>query len=363
MILMNSTSMVIGISIWALISFIISHAIIGENSVNTSTSINDAFVGDIVTTQNHNSSKMLPNFRDPKVGGLMVFYHVAKTGGTAIRNIFERMAKDRPNDFVSRRITIFDPTYDTWPVRKRDTCPPINNKARHRMRHLLPTVESLLQSEEPERTILLEIHGGEYGLKAMAEHINEWRKKSNKNSRPFFAFTLLRNPVDFSVSYFNYFHYGCSEPWCDVQYDDASEDNLIKSIDRHSNLQCFFLLHDLHASFYERCKPTETECNTIYQILKESLDWVGTTENISSETIPLVTYMLDGTKNSSEDSDKVNVSEKGILKMLDQSTAMELKSRMEFDSKLYDAVKEEFSFHKYYAGLFHESLIEDKVNA
>lgn len=308
-----------------------------------------------IDTRIQSPTRMAPNFQDPKAGGLIVFYHVAKTGGTAIRNIFERMAKERPSDFVSRRITIFDPTYDLWPVKEKDTCPPINNKARHRIRHLLPTVESLLQSNEPQRTILLEIHGGEYGLKAMAEHINEWRNISQSKNKPFFAFTILRNPVEHAVSYFNYFHFGCSEPWCDVQYDDASEDNLIKSIDRHPNLQCFFLLHDLHASFYERCKPTEAECNNMYNILLESLDWVGTTENLSSETIPLITSMLDGTTHIFDEDEKTNISEKGILKKLDQETVTIVKSRMELDSKLYDGVKDEFLFHKHYGGLFRES--------
>lgn len=87
----------------------------------------------------------------------------------------------------------------------------------------------------------------------------------------------------------------------------------------------------------------------------ESLDWVGRTEKLSSETIPLVTSMLDGTKHSFDEHEKTNISEKGILNKLDEVTVTIVKSRMELDSKLYDGIKDEFLFHKHYGGLFRES--------
>ncbi len=295
--------------------------------------------------------RSLPSFQGQKVGGFLLFYHVAKTGGTTIRTLFERMANERPDDFMSRRITLYSFSIDKKPVQKGDTCPPINYKAKHRMKNLLSTIESMMESKEPDRTMLMEIHGGEYGLKAMIEHINEWRKLSKRKNRPFFAFTLLRDPVEFSLSYFNYFHYNCAMPFCNDTYENATEENLVKATDSHPNLQCFFLLHDMHASFYNRCRPTETECNDVYEDMKQSLDWIGTTENISHDTMPLLTSMLEGTtkRPHNKNEHKANTSVKGILKKLDESTVNSLKSRNELDSKIYNRVKEDFQLNELYA--------------
>lgn len=295
--------------------------------------------------------RLLPSFQGQKVGGFLLFYHVAKTGGTTIRTLFERMANERPDDFMSRRITLYNFSIDKKPMQKGDSCPPINHKAKHRIKNLLSTIESMMESKEPDRTMLMEIHGGEYGLKAMTEHINEWRKLSKMKNRPFFVFTLVRDPVEFSLSYFNYFHYNCSMSFCNDIYENATEENLLKATNSHPNLQCFFLLHDMHASFYNRCRPTETECNNVYEDMKQSLDWIGTTENISHDTMPLLTHMLEGAvkRPHNENEHKANTSIKGILKKLDERTVNSLKSSNELDLKIYHRVKEDFQLNKLYA--------------
>jgi hypothetical protein len=37
---------------------------------------------------------------------------------------------------------------------------------------------------------------------------------------------------------------------------------------------------------------TETECQAVEQVLLQEMDWVGTTDKLSQETLPLLAYML-----------------------------------------------------------------------
>jgi hypothetical protein len=41
-----------------------------------------------------------------------------------------------------------------------------------------------------------------------------------------------------------------------------------------------------------RAPPTPEDCNNVYDMLLQDMDWIGTTEAMSQETIPLLTFML-----------------------------------------------------------------------
>merc|ERR1712003_599433 len=49
----------------------------------------------------------------------------------------------------------------------------------------------------------------------------------------------------------------------------------------------------MHPSFYDKCRVTRDECEGLYEKMKESLDWIGTTERLSFDTMPLLEYLLD----------------------------------------------------------------------
>ena len=87
--------------------------------------------------------------------------------------------------------------------------------------------------------------------------------------------------------------------WCEHrQYKNATEENLLASARLHPNQQCFHLKHmssveGMHPSFYNKCRVTIDDCQRIYDTMKGTLDWVGTTEQLSFDTMPLLQYILD----------------------------------------------------------------------
>jgi len=243
-------------------------------------------------------------------GGIVVFYHVAKTGGNTVRGIFDRLkSPDDTDPFQYIRIR-------TKPSRNIVATMPQNNNNNNQTlssSQCVPPAKGYKNAnkvfrlihkfvKQPIRgrktkTALVEIHGDSSGMgKQLADQIQELRQACLEHNRPFFAFTLVRDPLPFALSYFTMFHTNCNMGWCEhQQFDEANEHNLLQSL--RPNRQCFLLTHTsaiegIHPSFYDKCKVTKEDCDDTYLKMKNSLDWIGTTEHLTTETIPLLEYML-----------------------------------------------------------------------
>ncbi len=250
-------------------------------------------------------------------GGLVIFYHVAKTGGSTVRSLFEQLHSQDPSYFRKRRYlneqrrdiqadedshTDRDTDIHTnlHSIKFGNSCIP-PGKYEKKMSKAYHEIHDLItgQSERVhDFTILWEIHGGSPGLDIIAPYIEELRTVSNEHHKPFFAFTLVRDPLSYTKSYFKYFHIGCDSDWCEHdQYENGSEANLVSAAEIHPNQQCFLLKHSssiagLHPSFYNKCQVTETQCEEVYDSMKRTFDWIGTTSKLSFDTIPLLCHML-----------------------------------------------------------------------
>lgn len=204
---------------------------------------------------------------------LLIVYHFCSSGGTTVRKQFTNLPDVdyllvvKPEDYekgaerIAKRLT---PTWNT----KID-------KFRHSHNH----------------TMFAEFHGF-YAptILEMESHVQNWRHLSKKHNTSFFLFTVLREPTAHSISHFNFFHKKLPEM--------PQERRLRFTI---INRQCQTL------ASLKRQDPLV--CAKLYDKFLQYFDWVGTTENMTNETLPLLHYLLrhkgppvSTVKNSADDS-------------------------------------------------------------
>jgi hypothetical protein len=269
-------------------------------------------------------SKRFPLFED---GGVVVFLHIAKTGGTSIRKNFGNFSHI---DFK----TLY--TMDQW-------------------KEASDTADRILTrkvSADKRRILFLEPHGMRaMGMPTLHQYLRRWKRFSNLHNTSFFAFTLVREPVSYAVSYFNFFNAKpCSIAKCPWKLYSASDENLLKT--NRPDMQCMLLARDHWDIFMNDVHPEQVdkdECDDVYQTIRKEMDWVGTTDEMSAETIPLLTRML--APNQTHTFDVFNVikatkpGSKIILspEALQPDTIESLRITSSNDQAIYEAVKRDFT--------------------
>ena len=185
----------------------------------------------------------------------------------------------------------------------------------------------------------------------LSSQISKWRELSKSHGTPFFAFTMIREPISFLISYFNFFYVHCSDTWCEHTDYNLTEIDLLKAMTRIPNRQCFLLKHlssieGMDPYFYDQCSVTGEDCRNSYATLTETMDWIGTTEGLSTETIPLLQHILFANKTDERTVKKQNVHDKSSFKeSLQESTLQILRSKTTHDQWIYDEVKARYTPH------------------
>jgi hypothetical protein len=209
----------------------------------------------------------LPSFEN---GGVVLFHHIAKTGGHTIRRTFDR----RHDGILMKRGR-------TRVGMIKDVIPDIKEM-------LGGDDTSLIRSKN--KVVFVELHGWDIpGLMTRSGKIDSWRKLAAANNRSFFSFSLLREPVSAQVSHFNFFNVPpCAGKWCLEQYPNATESDFLGAL--HHNNQCrSFVRFPQYGP-----PPNRTECNDAYKWILQKMDWIGTMEEMNTVTLPLLSHMLLG---------------------------------------------------------------------
>jgi len=185
-------------------------------------------------------------------GGVILFYHLPRTGGTTIRESFDVVRLSRPRQFHQ--------------------------------------VDEAIESENS--TTLFEMHGNIPGLPALEEQISTWKSKAAQKNIPFHMFTTLRDPVDHQVSYFLHFHgLRCKWSWCEKDLYEVSPENLLQA--SIPNRQCSILYHGQSERKTETPPAvTDEQCNQVSQLLQKHMTWIGMTDSLPDTTLPLLAKLL-----------------------------------------------------------------------
>jgi len=311
------------------------------------------------------------------MGGVLVFYHIAKTGGTTIRE----------NIVHGINATTFEGD-DRYQLGRLKFERVFNNKGLQKIR---PRIAAILSGELKDRSsdvLFVELHGTIPSLLELQPLLREWRGLSDVSSIPFFAFTLVREPLQLYSSYFLAFHnLHCRHFWCEMDaLYERTPDNLIQSA--LPNRQCVTMfygqrrLHQYRQSLSHLINSSNQEVSwsqpsqwfpnvsradcldTVWQTLERDWDWVGTTNDLQTVTLPLLTLMLlgnqtigtmllsfnrnsvnqqqDGTITSSNQRQKQSLQ----LAHLDERTIRQLRELAKYDLKLYDRIQKHFQWDR-----------------
>jgi hypothetical protein len=228
-----------------------------ESAVNVVSSSNMTSVVSKCTTS-------LPSMASS--GGLIFFLHIPKTGGTTIRLNLNKL-DDRVQYIFARNYSSYQ---DTAPI-----------------------VEDIILHGTKDNTIVVyEVHASTSpSFYRIRNRLQRWKETARRNNVPAFFFTVLRESVPFAVSHFSFFHLQKRNPT--FERCNATEENFLRL--SLYNPQCQFLFKgepSLRAQ-----KPTQTvitfeECYRVQNRMLQIFDWIGSTETLSTETIPLLSRLV-----------------------------------------------------------------------
>ena len=211
-------------------------------------------------------------------------------------------------------------------------------------------------SSNQGRILMVEVHGMDnYHANELEPYLHAWRQRSKESGVPFFAFTLLREAISEQVSFFNfyYLHPGdtrfcnnsiTTSTRCEKNHQKRIrdqhkkktssgitvfvkptaknnslstlnkgidlEDAMIQSV--YENPQCLFLARGERTFGDDAAELRQhlgrDECHKTYQSLRRTMDWIGRTETLSNETLPLLTTMMFGSPDVGRQFPKSNIS-------------------------------------------------------
>jgi len=200
------------------------------------------------------------------------------------------------------------------------------------------------------------------GLIHLQPQLEQWRNLAADHNTSFFAFTIVREPVAHAVSFFNFYHL----PPCLFAPDLCALYPLLPPTDQavkltaKFNYQCLYLARDSWDSFphsetnatVAQVVVTAQECQSAYQVMRSELDWVGTTERLANNTLPLLWYMLAMGENWESSRSPPLHWKRGMegtkplaltSKSLQPSTVDYLQSLSQYDQSIYNSVQRDFS--------------------
>jgi hypothetical protein len=225
-------------------------------------------------------------------------------------------------------------------------------------------------AQKEKKVVMLELHVEHPSpdfpsLVDLAPILKRWRAEAHRRGLGFFTFTLVREPISHTISFFNFFHVGLrsyDKDWNPWRAQAPTEANLMHQFvpDR----QCRMLGSDPESTLSApisgmwEAPPTpksEDLYNCRLQLVEDAIwdtmDWVGLTETLSTETLPLLSKLLinNATYGASMKPFKVFKDGKkkirGVQKdQISTESMAKLKEGTQQDRKLYDDVKRNFTF-------------------
>lgn len=280
--------------------------------------------------------------------------HIPKTGGTTIRELVKYMKNGKRSQV--------DYTYLTGTRELKHITDHMNKWLTNGTRVVNVTIDS----QKPAHTVhFIEYHALDRNcatfLQLSEALLPQWKRLSEDSNVSFFLFGIVREPIALAVSFFNYYRAMEQNPkrFDLISPEDATEDIFLQ--ETIANPQCLFLARnedsftktgqDLRDSF------TWEECQQAYAGIVDLFDWVGTTDRIRNETLPLLKKIFSTNPHTNRlirnISNVVNVNPSAAGKApiqratLSEKTLEEIRRKTSWDLELYKSIQREYSYDEW----------------
>jgi hypothetical protein len=240
-------------------------------------------------------------------GGVFIFLHVPKTGGSTVRDFVKKQAVNK---------SLYMETHGgevPWQRAKR-------------------AIDRYVVEGTNGTAVFMEDHVHPNPVRILFPQLKQWREIAQANGVPFFAFTMHREPLSFSVSFFNYF-------WVQNRRVNGTLENFHKHLSH--NPQCDYLVQG--ASRGGRDMKNASQCFTGYDEMFEVMDWISPTPTFDKEILPLVAYLANL---QYRDLGHVNDVKKPALslKTMPESSIERIRNMTWLDQELYDRILKTYVF-------------------
>mmetsp|Transcript_10952 Transcript_10952/g.21757 ORF Transcript_10952/g.21757 Transcript_10952/m.21757 type:complete len:370 (+) Transcript_10952:143-1252(+) len=271
-------------------------------------SIQNATVIELITQ----SQSVRPRFN----ATLIVFFHVPKTGGTSIQYNFNKLQGVNYHFAPGRgRYNQIKKSIDKW-------------------------LQQTRHSSDGE-VEFVEFHAGSCpSFMQLHQQVASWRKTAEAKGINFFSFTLVREPISFAFSVYN--------DLCVMRGQCGGGLNAFIEMDWVNKQTQFFntgwskfIQGRRRSNRTEDMGPSESEAALLFTKMKSILDWVGPSECLVNDTIPLLKYYIPSIDvDNFSSSNVVKKDLDGILykSMLSHNELDYLHSIMRLDTMLYQNV-------------------------
>jgi hypothetical protein len=260
------------------------------------------------------SSSKLRKLPSLKNGGVVIFFHNPKTGGTSINKmLLGRVAMFKRRSFPIEQIYKYLEEWTTTAT-------------------LSPKVK------------MVEIHGEGPGFLELIPKLREWRLQAAQHNIPIFVFTLLRDPLDWLLSCFNFF---CGQI---PRYTNCTAEPTVEGLltEARPNPQTrWYCTMSTIMAVNPQPEVDMSQCynQDLLELLSREMDFVGFTEYFD-ETIRVLEHVVPA--NSTKAFKVLNKTQRPTIKRkkLNDTMTNNLKQMMHYDYELYRGLRERFLLNR-----------------